>query len=346
MTERARVLLALSGGMDSAVSAYLLKERGYRVEAVTFRLFDSPSYEARLEDCRKVARFLNIPLLVLDLREDFRKLIMDYFASEYRAGRTPNPCAFCNWRIKFTTLANLAGDRGAEYIATGHYARIVWHEGEPFLAPAVDRKKSQEYFLSFLSPDLLRRTIFPLAEMTKERVRELAEEIELPVKSKKESQDVCFLEGSRYTDFLMREYGFRSERGEIVDRMGRVLGHHRGYFFFTVGQRRGLRVRAGYPLYVTELDPSRNRVVVGRREEVFKRFLRVKLLQWRTRERELMVRIRYRHTPARAKVEKKGKSAEVLFEAPQFAPTPGQIAVFYNNQELVVGAGIIEEVIS
>ncbi len=329
--------------MDSAVSAFLLKKKGYSVEAITFRLFDSPATEARLEDCRRVADFLNIPLLVLDLREDFRRLIMDYFASEYRSGRTPNPCAFCNWKIKFNTLARLADDRRIDYIATGHYARIIWQEGQPFLTPALDRRKSQEYFLSFLTPDLLSRTIFPLADMTKEEVRKLAEEIDLPVKSKKESQDVCFLEGRRYTDFLMEEYGFRPERGEIVDKKGHVLGHHRGYFFFTVGQRRGLRVRLGYPLYVTELDPSCNRVVVGRREEVFKKFLQVKVLQWRTQEKELMVRIRYRHTPAPAKVEKKGERVEVLFKAPQFAPTPGQIAVFYNSQELVVGSGIIEK---
>lgn len=341
------VVVAMSGGLDSSMAAYFLKQQGYNVVGITLKLYPEVSRCCRLEDiedARRVAAFLNIPHYVFDFTEPFKKEIVDYFAKEYLAGRTPNPCAFCNWKIKFGLLFKKARQIGACYLATGHYARIVWKDEKPYLAPAKDRNKSQEYFLAFLPPEILRRVIFPLGDFTKEEIQKLAEQIGLPVRGKRESQDVCFVPDGDYIKFLREKYKIKLKPGRILDRFGRELGIHKGFLAYTIGQRKGLGISASRPLYVIEIDPLKNLLIVGEREHTYKDWIKVKLFLWRGEEKgEYSVRIRYKHKPAPAKIHVKNGLAEVKFHSPQFAPTPGQIAVFYNEEELVIGAGTIEE---
>jgi len=331
-------VVGLSGGLDSAVAALLLKERKYQVLGLSLfihRQEDIPAAE-------KVAKVLGIPLETVDIREEFRKEIIDYFAREYLRGRTPNPCVLCNPKIKFRWLEEKARERGYEFVATGHYARIRWAGEEPFLAPARDPRKSQEYFLALLSPETLKKTLFPLGEYTKDEVRKMASLAGLPVLERDESQDVCFIQGESYNSFLEREFNLTPIPGKILSTSGRVLGTHQGFHRFTIGQRKGLGLPSG-PFYVVKITPERNEVVVGSREEALRKQVRVSLKVWRGNPTGgfYKVRLRYRHPGAGAEVKVRKKEAMVEFETPQFAPTPGQLAVFYDEEDLVVGAGFI-----
>ncbi len=341
------VVIGLSGGIDSSAAAYLLKEQGYDVIALTLNLF----FESDVERARRVAEHLNIPHFVLNLREEFRKEIMDYFASEYRKGRTPNPCAFCNPGIKFKYLLKFAEERGADFIATGHYARILEKEGKYYLAPAKDRKKSQEYFLALLNESVLGKTLFPLGELTKKEARKIIQEKEIPADIRKESQDICFIGPQGYADFLESEYGFKREKGKIISPARLVVGEHKGYYRYTIGQRRGIGISSTElpftsvkgPLYVVNIDAEENMIMVGPREYLMQTSMKVNLLVWRGEKKgNYRVKIRYRHPAAEAEVKISDNEAEVTFKEPQFAPTPGQIAVFYNEEDLVIGAGTIE----
>ncbi len=339
---RKKVVVGLSGGVDSAIAASVLLKRGYEVVGVFLRIYRNEDEPA----AGKVAEHLGIPLLVLDVREEFRRKIMGYFAEEYRRGRTPNPCAFCNPEIKFRYLLQVAEQEGAELVATGHYARVVERQGEFFLTSAKDRRKSQEYFLAMLKPSVLKRIIFPLGELTKEEVRGMAEREEIPALYRGESQDVCFVEG-QYWKFLEKVYSFKPIPGKILHTSGKVLGTHSGFYRYTVGQRRGLGVSSTFlglstPLYVVRVSANENSVVVGSKEEAYKEKIDVELKLWRGKSREnYRVKIRYRHPGAKAQVKTKEGLAEVFFEKPQFAPAPGQLAVFYDREELVMGAGVI-----
>lgn len=336
------VIIGLSGGVDSSVAAYLIKEQGYEVIALTLKLY----LKSDAERAKRVAEYLKIPHFILDLREEFRREIMDYFANEYRKGRTPNPCAFCNPKIKFKYLLKFAVEKGAKFIATGHYAKIIKRGDSFYLSPGKDRVKSQEYFLALLSDEVLKRTLFPMGDLTKEEAREIAKREGIPTEIRKESQDICFIPSGNHADFLRRKYYFSNKKGKFLSPEGKVLGQHAGYYLYTIGQRRGTGVSFSKPLYVVRIDPEKNTVVLGPKEMTYHRRVRVRILVWKGKPRQISkVKLRYRHPAADAKVEIKDNNARVTFKEPQFAPTPGQIAVFYNEDDLVLGAGTIEKVL-
>lgn len=344
-----KVIVGMSGGIDSSVAAYILKEKGYEVIGVTLKLYPEVSKCCRpedIEDAKKVASKIGIPHLLLDFTKEFKKAVIDYFAKEYLRGRTPNPCAVCNRDIKFRLLIEKAKEIGADFVSTGHYAKIVKRGSEYFLSPAKDRNKSQEYFLSLILPSHLRFLLFPLGDLYKSEVVELARKVKLPVRTKPESQDVCFIGNSSYVEFLKKNYDIELKKGEIMDIKGNVLGFHENFIKYTLGQRRGLGISHSEPLYVVKIDYKKNRIVVGKREHTFFKTIYVTPLVWRgKRQGTYWVKIRYRHKKSKAEVslDSKDEKIKVEFYEPQFAPTPGQVAVFYDNDELVIGSGFIDK---
>lgn len=346
-----KVALGMSGGIDSSMAAVLLKEQGYEVTGFTLRLWDSGSRcsdKKEMVRARDFARFLGIRHYVLDLRKPFWKNIVDYFIREYREGRTPNPCVMCNRLIKFPFLFSRLEALGLDYLATGHYARIVKKGKEFFFAGARDRKKSQEYFLASVSRELLPRLLFPLEDILKEEVRALARKIPFPFRQD-ESQDVCFIRpGETCSDFLMKHTGGMDLSGDILGPEGSVLGRHSGFFRFTIGQRQGLGLGGQTPRYVLRIDGRSRSVIAGSREEAMRKKFFVRDLYWyagkKEKSRTFDVKIRYNHPPSSARFMMRGRRGIVEFEKAQFAVTPGQFAVFYRG-DLVAGSGWIEEVL-
>src|SRR5215211_7174433 len=340
------VVAAMSGGVDSAVSALLLKEAGYEVATVTFRLHDG---EKGSRSCcspdtvlfaRDTAHRMGLPHFTLNLKELFNRRVMEYFVGSYKEGRTPNPCVACNAHVKFHAAAFLADEIGFEKVATGHYARVA--EG-PTLARPVDEKKDQTYVLWPVPKELLERTIFPLGEYRKTEVRAIAEERGLAVAYTPESQDICFIPDGDYRRFVRKKVS--AEPGDVVDRGGKVLGRHKGVVDFTVGQRRGLGVSAPTPLYVTEVRPQTNQVVVGRRRDLEVREVRIRDLNWfLDPEDARFVQVRYNSVPVACGVERGEASGEWVarLEEPVAGVAPGQSAVFYTRDgERVVGGGVV-----
>jgi len=341
----ARVAVALSGGLDSAVAAALLREQGPGVVGVHLRL--AAGGPAR-EHLAALAQGLGIPWLEVDLREDFSRLVLAYFAGEYSRGRTPNPCVRCNASIKFGRLRQLLQEAGVPYLATGHYARLQpGGDGILELHRGRDRTKDQSYFLQRLPRELLPQILFPLGEMTKEEVRRRYVELGLPLAGDyRESQELCFIPEGSYQDFLQQLQGSMGEPGELVDCRGRVLGRHRGLEYYTVGQRRGLGVPAGEPYYVVEIRPEANQVVLGFKNELFSSGLRATGVNWLIAppegEATALAVIRYRHpgVAARLFLEDSGE-VRVIFATPQTAVAPGQAVAFYQGDRLL-GGGWIE----
>jgi tRNA-specific 2-thiouridylase len=340
------VAVAMSGGVDSSVAAALLCEEGFDVAGMTMRLqpeCDAPGNP--VEDARRAARRLGIPHHVADLAQPFRQHVLDYFLSEYRRGRTPNPCVRCNQRIKFGALFEQARALGADLLATGHYVRVQERGDRMALCRAVFRGKDQSYVLAGLSQEQLRGALFPLGGQTKDRTRETARSLGLHVAEKSESQDICFVEGGDYRQFLAK-HGEPMPPGPIATTSGEILGTHTGLAHYTVGQRKGLGIAAPEPYYVVRLDPERNAVVVGRREETFARRLTARDVVWgaippQTEPFECAIQIRYRHRPAPCVVEPHADGFEAVFEEPQRAVTPGQWAVLYRD-DCVLAAGAID----
>jgi tRNA-specific 2-thiouridylase len=347
-----RVLVAMSGGVDSAVAALLERERGADVVAVTLKLWADHHNDGARSCCspeavvgaRALAHGLGIPHLTLDLEEAFRAEVVGAFIRGHRAGRTPNPCVICNGDVRIDAMAELAKRVGASSLATGHYARVVDDGDGPLLAGATDEAKDQTYMLAALRPETIARLRFPLADLPKPRVREIAAEAGLPVASKRESQDLCFLAGEGKRSFLARHAGLGSHTGEIVDAGGRVVGSHPGHHNFTVGQRRGLRVGGGEPLYVLRTDADANRVVVGDREQLATRRVRVRdALLRRAGHRVDRVKLRYRSKPIACSVTgRAGRHAELWLELgePAYGIAPGQTACLMDGT-IVVGHGTI-----
>lgn len=355
---RKRVLVAMSGGVDSATTAALLKKQGYDVIGVTMQLWDYGQGESGccssddIRDARRVAEQIGIPHYVLNYIDLFRRYVVSDFINKYLSGKTPSPCILCNQFMKFNFLLKKAFELGADYLATGHYARIGFDEakGRFFLAKAFDVKKDQSYFLFTLTQNELKRLLFPLGSMTKEQVRELAKQMNLRVANKPDSQEVCFITGRDYREFLKRQSGRPDgERGEIVDTDGNVLGYHNGIFSFTIGQRRGIGIARGKPMYVVRIDPSTNRVIVGEEKDIFRTTLIADNVSWieepPSGEIEVKAKIRYRHMESDAAVRLlSDNEVYVEFRDPQRAMTPGQAIVFYKG-ERVLGGGWIKEVL-
>jgi tRNA-specific 2-thiouridylase len=348
-----RVLVAMSGGVDSAVAALLERERGAEVVGVTLKLWADPQTDGAKACCspeavlgaRALALSLGIPHLTLDLEEEFRRRVVAEFIDGYAAGNTPNPCIACNGEVRIAAMVDLAERLGATHLVTGHYARIVDDGGGPLLAAASDQNKDQSYMLAALSPGLLKRVRFPLTELTKPEVREIAARHDLAVAKKPESQDLCFLSGQGKGDFLLRHGGLREREGEVLDSSGQAIGLHRGHHNFTVGQRRGIRVSAEEPLYVLATDAVANTVTVGPRRDLMARTVR---LRNAVLHRDIgsvdSVRLRYRSrlVPAAISTTATGRHSELEVELGEdFAGvSPGQTAVLLAG-EAIVGHGRI-----
>lgn len=349
-----RVVVAMSGGVDSSVAAAILQEAGYEVIGVTLRMWEpeppagtAKDEPAGVNDARRVAEKLGIPFYVLDSREIFTREVVEYFVDSYLEGRTPNPCVVCNNRVKFAALVRQAEILKAGYIATGHYARRGYDSatGRFTLLQGKDGKKDQSYVLFTLSQQQLAKSIFPLGEYTKEEVRAIARDKKIPVAGKPESQEICFIPEHDYGLFLQKRRPDALQPGEIVDTAGRVLGRHKGVAFYTIGQRKGLGIGGGTPYYVIALRPEKKQVVVGKDEEVFRGECRVTGINWVSippprSPLTAEVKIRYSAEAAAALIQPEGDGAWIRFSRPQRAVTPGQAAVFY-RKDLVLGGGFI-----
>jgi tRNA-specific 2-thiouridylase len=341
------VFVAMSGGVDSAVTAYLLKEAGYRVSAVHLELTPPAQNSQPLDhaDLEEVCRKLEIPLHYLHLEDEFQEQVIDYFCREYAQGLTPNPCVRCNRRIKFGLLLKNVLEMGADYLATGHYAGVEKRENGFHLVKGVDSSKDQSYFLYVLEQSVLSRLILPLERMRKSEVKDLAARKGLPQATHKESQDICFVANNDHKSFLAARID--SPPGEIVGRNGRRMGQHQGLAYYTIGQRQGMGVSATERLYVIEKDAAHNRLVVGGWDDLLKNGLTAGAINWISGQppsgpQTVKVKVRYRATEAPAVVEARGDQVEVRFITPQRGIAPGQSVVFYEGEE-VLGGGIIEE---
>ncbi len=364
-----RIVIAMSGGVDSSTAAAILKDAGYDVIGISMQIWDYSAENHALSgaegsdkfgtccslddisDARRVAEKLGIPFYVINLEDEFKREVVDYFISEYLRGRTPNPCIPCNQRLKFDILLNYASKIGASKVATGHYAKVI-REGERyFIRRGIDRSKDQSYFLFNLTQEQLKRAIFPLGDYTKSDIRRMAKTYGLNVAEKEESQEICFIPGNNYADFIAErvETGEIME-GEIVTTDGAVVGKHKGLPFYTIGQRKGLGISYESPLYVSEIDLENNRLIVDEGNALMRRGFIVEKVNWAVPEPRASIRaltqVRYRHTASKSEITLNGSDiVKVFFDEPQRAITPGQAAVFYDGDKLI-GGGWIRETFS
>lgn len=344
----AKVMTAMSGGVDSSVAAVLLAEQGYDTVGGTLRLYDKSGGFAEALSAAEVCRKLGIEHFTFDKRELFKKEVIDRFAAEYANGLTPNPCVECNKYIKFGALLEEALALGCDYIATGHYSRIkTAADGRRLICRADDRKKDQTYVLWQLTPYQLRHILMPLGEYTKDEVRAIAAEHDFSCKAAKESQDICFVEDGDYAAFLQRLDGRAFEKGDYTDTDGNILGRHMGHRCYTVGQRKGLGIALGRPQFVISKDPVTNRVVLGDEELLFKKRIYINNMNMQAFEPKgdlsCTAKLRYSAKDEPCRVFMTGENEAVIeFERPQRAPSPGQSAVFYDGEYLLGGGKIVK----
>lgn len=348
MSEKKKVVVAMSGGVDSTLSARLLLDQGYDVAGATMYQFDGQ--EKEIQGARDMADFLHIPFAVIDVRQAYHDEVLRYFIDSYAGGLTPNPCMMCDFKVKFGLFYKEAREKfGAGYFATGHYARILYDgERQKFeVHKAADLSKDQSYMMYHLTQDQLAHIIFPLGRTYKKDTRRISREKGLPTYNKPESQDICFLTTEKtYKEYLKEKAPSVMKPGLIIDKKGRVLGHHKGLPNYTIGQRRGLGIAAKVPLYVVELRPKKNEVVVGTEEDLFRKKLLAEDLAFTDGAApadvfrcEAKIRYGIRVHPCTVQIEKNGRAA-VSFDEPQRAITPGQSVVFYDGDRLLGGGTI------
>lgn len=356
--EKKKVVVGMSGGVDSSVAAYLLKEQGYDVIGVTMQIWQDEDRAIQeenggccglsaVDDARRVASELEIPYYVMNFKKEFKRDVIDYFIEEYRQGRTPNPCIACNRYVKWESLLKRSMEIGADYIATGHYARIVKLEnGRYTLMRSATIVKDQTYALYNLTQEQLSHTLMPVGEYSKEEVRKIAEKINLQVANKPDSQDICFVPDGDYAGFIEESTGEKIQLGNFVDMEGNILGQHKGIIHYTVGQRKGLGLALGKPVFVIEIRPETNEVVIGDREDSLSYTVRANQVNFMSVENiegeiRVFAKIRYNHKGAWCTVKKTGAD-EILctFDEPQRAITPGQAVVLYDG-DYVLGGGTI-----
>lgn len=354
-----KVVVGMSGGVDSSVAAWLLQQQGHDVIGVTMQIWQDEEPEQleenggccglrAVEDARKVAGKLGIPYYVMNFKKEFKEKVMDYFVEEYVCGRTPNPCIACNRFVKWEALLTRSMGLGADFIATGHYARTERLKSGRFaLRVSATAAKDQTYALYSLTQEQLSHTLMPVGAYTKEEIRKLAQRLELPVAHKADSQEICFIPDHDYAGFIRRERGQVPGPGDFVDTEGNVLGRHRGIIHYTVGQRKGLNLSLGRPAFVVAIRPDTNEVVIGTGKEVFTDRLVCDKLNWMAidglhgQEQRVLAKIRYSHRGAFCRIRETGTGqVECRFEEPVRAVTPGQAVVFY-EEDYVIGGGTI-----
>ncbi len=365
--KKKRVVVAMSGGVDSSVALAVLKEEGYDCIGVSMQLWDysatedpngaSPGSCCSLEDladARRVADSLDVPFYVLNMERAFEREVVDYFVDSYIGGTTPNPCIKCNQELKFDLLLKKAVALEADYLATGHYARIISTKDGPRLLKGIDAEKDQSYFLFTMTDSQLRRVLFPIGALTKREVREKARSLGLKTSEKKESQEICFVDESGYAEFMtarakdtLTSASMPSAPGEIHGLDGTVIGEHKGLFNYTIGQRKGLKLSGG-PFYVTEIDTARNRLVVGAETDLYSSGLIAKdvnCIDPEALEAEgVTAKIRYRHTDVPVSITREGEEVRVEFKEAQKSVTPGQAVVFYKGEMLLGGGWIVKAI--
>ena len=356
--EKKRVVVGMSGGVDSSVAAWLLKEQGYDVIGVTMQIWQDEEEKLQeenggccgltaVDDARRVAASLDIPYYVMNFKREFKENVIDYFVDEYIGGRTPNPCIACNRFVKWESLLKRSMDIGADYIATGHYARVErLPNGRYAVRTSATGRKDQTYALYNLTQEQLKRTLMPVGGYTKEEIREMAAKMNLPVAHKPDSQDICFVPDGDYASFIEKTADQTFPQGNFVLADGTIVGRHNGIIHYTVGQRKGLGVAMGYPVFVLAIRPETNEVVLGKAEESLSRYVRADRINFMSVEdlkepKKVWAKIRYNHKGAWCTVERTGED-EILctFDEPLRAAAPGQAVVLYDG-EYVLGGGTI-----